>query len=398
MLSLLVMAGGVVGAAAQGAGPYFENALAKDYPLHAVFIGTNAPLVAYAAGLPEFTGTDLRALSGAVATDGTGHVDGLVYARVYLGDPSNHTNVYGAFTIRVTGKLGKGGQLTAHGVKIKFVDFPIDIPGPGTNVPVKIGKGGVANGLVKMTLNGHGYTFAGLTSYPNASLSLKFTGTNVLVDIAPYWQVSVSSTNYSVTYADGSTESFTNGPATKTNSGISFITGKVKGNIKPGKDSPVNGGKEVKIDESAALVSAGTFWSVVNGTNFIERTFPGGLIVDALTNIDAQVIQPIPGSKLWLNANVGSHSDLFAGTGTANYDAATWSATLSGVAFLRGATLHAKGTLGPAIVGYDPVPGTTNFVARIVPDAIQQVTITSGKIYGQKIPKMEGFNLPPPPP
>jgi hypothetical protein len=400
-LSLLMIAGGAMSAGAQGAGPYYDNVRAMDYPLHAVFVGTNAPLVAYAVGLPELTENDLQVLSGAVYTDGNGHIDGLVYARLYVGPAGNRTNLYGAFSIRVTGKVGKGGQVKAGGVKIKFVDFPIDIPedpDAEATVPVKTGKGRSGTGLVKMTLKGTGYTFDGITSYPNATLSMTFTSTNTLVSIGPGRQVSVTSTNYTVTDANGITQTFTNGPVTKTNAGMAILTGKIKGNLKPGKDSPINNGEQLGLKQDGALVSAGTFWAVIGGDHLVERAFAGGLGVDVLTNIDAQVIQPVPGSKLWLNANVGSLGELFHGIGTANRDAATWNADFQGVAFGRGARFHAKGTLGPMIVAYDPVPGTTNYVPRIVQDAIQKITITGGRIFGQEIPKMEGVNVPATPP
>ena len=106
----------------------------------------------------------------------------------------------------------------------------------------------------------------------------------------------------------------------------------------------------------------------------------------------------MPGSKLWLNANVGSLGQLFHGIGTAKRDEGTWNADFQGVAYGRGARFHAKGTLGPMIVAYDPVPGTTNYLARIAQDAIQKITITGGRIFGQEIPKMEGVNLPATPP
>ena len=406
ILSLWIIAGGAIGAGAQGAGPYYDNVRAMDYPLRAVFVGTNAPLVAYAGGLPELTANDLQVLSGAVFTDGNGHIDGLVYARLYFGPAGNRTNNYGAFSIRVTGKVGKGGQVKAGGVKIVFVDFPIDIPeapDSGATVPVKIGKGKSGTGLVKMTLKGKGYTFEGLTSYPNATLSLTFTSTNRLVSVGPGRQVSVNSTNYTITYADGRTEVFTNGPpVTKTNLGIAILTGKLKGNVKPGKDSPINNGQQVNMNQEAAMVSASTNWGVVGGDHLIERAFPGGLGVDVLTNIDAQVIQPVPGSKLWLNANVGSGGGLFQGIGSANRDAATWNADFQGVAFMRGARFHAKGTLGPVIVAYERTTDTNNFpsgyIPRVAQEAIQKITITSGRIFGQEIPKMEGVNVPATPP
>ena len=50
-----------------------------------MFLGTNAPLVTYAAGLPELTTNTLQVLSGALFTDGNGRIDGLLYARFYFG-------------------------------------------------------------------------------------------------------------------------------------------------------------------------------------------------------------------------------------------------------------------------------------------------------------------------
>src|SRR5512136_2616206 len=91
-LALLIILGGAMGAGAQGAGPYYDNPRAMDYPLHAVFVGTNAPLAAYAGGLPELTTNDLQVLSVALFTDGNGHIDGLLYARWYFGPAGNRTN------------------------------------------------------------------------------------------------------------------------------------------------------------------------------------------------------------------------------------------------------------------------------------------------------------------
>ena len=281
-----------------------------------------------------------------------------------------------------------------------FADFPIDVPEvPDSGVPVKIGKAKSGNGLVKMTLKGNGYTSDGLTNYPNANLSMTFTSTNTLVSVAPGWTVSVTSTNYTVTDTNGNTQSFTDGPVTKTNGGIAILVGKMKGHVKPGKGSKINNGNQVNLhEEKSAMVSAGTFWGVIGGDHLIERAFSGGLVVDFMTNIDAQVIQPVPGSKLWLNANVGSVGELFQGIGTVNYDAATWNADFQGVAFARGSRFHAKGTLGPVVVAYDPIPGTTNYAPRIVQNAIRDITITSGRIFGQQLPKMEGNNVSATPP
>jgi hypothetical protein len=229
-------------------------------------------------------------------------------------------------------------------------------------------------------------------------LSLNFTSTNRLVDVLPT-QVVVTNSNYSVTYASGSTQLFTNGPATNASSASTFLSGPLRGNIQRGR----YGGPSVRINETAELSTAVSDWSLVNGTNFVETTFGGGLIMDVLTNIDAQVIQPVPGSRLFLNAYVGSRMDLYSATGTANTNSGKWSARFSGVAFARGSTLQANGTLGPAIVAYEPIPGSTNFVSQVVPNAIQQMTILSGKLFGQRVvqapgAQIQGVNVPPTPP
>ena len=45
----------------------------------------------------------------------TATLTGSVYARLYVGPAGNRTNLYGAFSIRVTGKVGKGGEVKAGG-------------------------------------------------------------------------------------------------------------------------------------------------------------------------------------------------------------------------------------------------------------------------------------------
>jgi hypothetical protein len=370
ILALLFTAGGLVGAAAQGAvpdyygaagqgaGPYFFKAGALDYPLHERIIA--APRFAYTAGLPVLTSVEMESLSGGVFTDGSGRIAGQVYARVYLGGAFNHVTDYGVFAVTVTGTTGDRGT----------------------------------NPLVKITMRGNGYTFDGVSNHANASLNLKFVSTNSLEDV-PARQVQITNSNYSVTYADGSTQAFTDGPATKTNSGFTFLTGTMKGNIKRGK----NGGSQLNINEAGSLVSDGSIWTVVNGTNFVEHLLSGGLVLDAFTNIDAQVIQPLPGSKLWLNANVGSFMALHAGTGSANTNTLKWNASFNGVAYARGSRFQANGNLGPVIIGYDPIPNSTNFLPRLVLKGIQDMTITSGKIFGQKISKdLQGISLSATPP
>ena len=363
-LAMLCTAGGVINAAAQDTGPI--NPGAMDYLLHERFINTKR--FAYTAGLPTTTNPDLETLSGAVATDGSGRIAGQVYARVYFGGPNNHVTDYGAFTITVTGNTHDRGT----------------------------------NPLVKFTMRGKGYTFDGVSNYPNANLSLTFKSTNLLVDVPPT-QVTISSNNYSVTFLDGTTQLFADGPHTMTNSGFTTLSGTLKGNIKPGSKSTVNDGKQLTIKGSAALVTAGTFWTVENDTNFVEHALTGGLVLDVLTNIDARVVQPVPGSKLFLNAYVGSLMVLSYATGSAHTNTGQWSASFSGVAFGRGSNLHAKGDLGPLIVAYDPIPNTTNFLPRIVLNAIQDMTITSGKIFGQTLPtatskQIQGISVPAPAP
>ena len=354
-LALLVTAGGLAGAAAQGAGPHY-NVGAMDYPLQEWLTNSQrfaytAGLPALTAGLPTLTNADLETLSGGVFTDGSGHIAGLVYARVYFDGPTNHTNNYGAFTITVSGNTSNRGT----------------------------------NPLVKFTMRGNGYTFDGVTNHPNASLSLTFTSTNKLVDV-PSTQVTINSTTYAVTYADGTTQMFANGPATQTNPAYSYLSGTIRGNIQRGQ----KGGNQLTINKTAALFTAGSIWTVVNGTNFVEQVLNGGLVLDVLTNIDAQVIQPVPGSRLYLNAYVGSSSNLFFATGTASTNSLRWSASFSGVAFAHGSTLQANGDLGPVIVAYEP----TTDIPQVVQYAIKDMTITSGRVIGQKVLKVGGISLP----
>jgi hypothetical protein len=346
-MALLATAAGLVRAAAQDSGPYY-NVDAMDYPLHEAFPG-NARVV-YTANLPELTSLNLESLSGAVYTDGSGHVAGQVYARIYFGGPNNRLTDYAAYSIAVTGKNSDRNS--------------------GTNPQVKL------------NLHGEGYDFDGFSNHPNAMLTLKFTSTNTLVDVPALV--------------------ITNGSVIRTNSAFTILSGKITGNLKPGKGSPINNGNQLNINEKAALVTAGSTWVIVNETNITERALSGGMVIDYLTNINAQVIQPRPGSKVLVTATVGSMGDLYYSKGTANYDGETWNATLSGVAFGKGSNLHVKGDLGPLIVAYEPTTNTNfplGYIPRIVQNGIQNMTITSGKVFGQKVPKdLQGISVPATPP
>ena len=135
----------------------------------------------------------------------------------------------------------------------------------------------------------------------------------------------------------------------------------------------------------------------MNGTNAIQTTFGGGLLLDVFTNLDAQVMQPVPGaSRLFLNAWAGSHEDLLMGIGSANYSGSRWSASFSGVAFTRGCVFQANGTLGPAIVAYAPTSDTnfpSGFIPLLATNVIQTMTITGGKFYGQKMPTLNNVGV-----
>jgi hypothetical protein len=237
--------------------------------------------------------------------------------------------------------------------------------------------------------------------------------------VSPNQPVLVNSTNYTVTYLNGSpvllttnvptpysgyyvnpinyavTFLFTNGPATFINNNPYWMVGgRLTGNIKPGKKSTVNGGKTVKVDEAAMLFTESLVWTVVNDTNFVQQTVGGSLVVNLLSNITVQVVQPVPGTKLYLVGGVGSTLDPYSGTGTVNNNQATYKAKLKGVSFARGAVLNINGTLGPVIIGYQPTTNVsfpTGYVTNRLLDAIKQVTF-SGKAVGQKVPLTSGVN------
>ncbi len=363
-LVLLVSAGGLVGVGAQSARFYY-NTNATDYPLQLGL--TNAQRFAYTAGLPAMTTVTLESLSGGVLTDGGGHIAGSVYARIYFGGPNGPVTNYGAYNMTITGTTGNQGT----------------------------------NPLVKLTLTGNGYDADSASNYPNASLSLKFTSTNryTLVDV-PSSQVTVTSSTYTVTFVDGSTQVLTDGPVTVTNPAYTALLGTMSGSIHPGQHSSLNNGHTLSIKELAALTTASRSWTVVDGTNLVEQVLGSGLILDILTNINAQVIQPLPGSKLYLNASVGTRDDLFLASGTANTNnnSLKWSAAFSGVAFANGSSLNANGYLGPLVVAYQPTSDTNNYplgyIPQVVQKAITNITVTSGRLLGQKVFPVGGFSVP----
>ena len=126
----------------------------------------------------------------------------------------------------------------------------------------------------------------------------------------------------------------------------------------------------------------------MNDTNFVQQNVGGSLVVNVLSNITAQVVQPVPGNKLYLAGGVGSTMDPYSGTGTANSEQATYKIKLKGVSFARGAVLDVNGTLGPVIIGYQPTTNInfpTGYVTNRVLNAIKQISF-SGKAVGQKVP------------
>jgi hypothetical protein len=359
LLAALALAAGHIQAAAQSV-PYYDIH-ALDYPLNARFLN-NPPKVISVAGLPSPALTDLEPmLQGAIGTDGAGKIDGVQYARVYFGGGSNHTNNYATFVVNVTGQVRTKGTAPS----------------------------------VKLTLKGHGYDMDAQTDHPDASLSLKFISDTGPTITTPNQPVVVNSTNYAVTYLDGSTVLFTNGPATYMNNHpFSQVGGRLTGTIKHGKKSTVNGGKPLKIDEAATLLTESWIWTLVDDTNIVQQVTGGSLVVNVLSNITAQVVQPAPGKKVYLAGGVGSTLDPYSGTGTVNYDKATYKIKLKGVSSGRGAALDVNGTLGSIIIGYQPTTNAnfpTGYITNRLPNAIKQISF-SGKAIGQKISLTSGVN------
>lgn len=383
ILAIPTMAAGVAAAAAQSSLYFDINA--KDYSLNAQF--NNPPNVVSAAGLPTPALTDLEPmLQGAIGTDGSGKIDGVQYARVYFGGAANHTNNYATFIVNVTGSIRTKGTTPS----------------------------------IKMTMKGNGYDMDAQSDRPDASLTLTFTSTAAPATVSPSSQsVVVNSANYTVTYLNGSpvllttneptvysgyyvnpinyavTFLFTNGPATFANNNrYSRISGTLTGTIKPGKKSSVNGGKPLKINEPAALISESWIWTLVDDTNVVAQSVGGSLIANVLSNITAQVVQPYPGSKLYLAGGVGSTLDPYSGTGTVNNKTATYKLKLKGASSARGAALDVNGTLGSVIIGYQPTTNAnfpTGYVTNYLLNAIKQISF-SGKAAGQKIPSTSGVN------
>ena len=354
-----IMAAGVVVAAAQNT-PYYDIH-ALDYPLNAQFL-SNPPKVVSVVGLPSFALTDFEPmLQGAVGTDGTGKIDGVQYARVYFGGGSNHTNNYATFMVDVAGSIRTKGT-----------------------IPV-----------VKMTLKGNGYDMDAQTDHPDASLALTFTSTTGPTPVSPNQRVVVSSTNYVVTYLDGSTILFNNGPVTFTNNNpYTMIGGTLTGTVKHGKKSTVNGGQPLKINEAATLLTESWIWTVVNGTNVVQQYVGGSLMVNVLSNLTAQVVQPYPGKQLYMAGGLGSTLDPCSGTGTVDYKKATFKLKLKGVSYARGAALNANGTVGSVIIGYQPTANfafPTGYITNWLPNAIKQISF-SGKAVGQTVPLTFGVN------
>ena len=383
MLAPLILAAGVAVGIAQSAAYYDVNAM--DYTLNARFLNS-PPRVISVAGLPTPALTDLvPLLQGAVGTDGSGKIDGVQYARVYFGGADDNTNNYATFVINLTGKIRTSGT-----------------------TPV-----------VQMKLTGQGYGADVPSDHPDARLTLKFTSTNAPTAVVPKQTVTVTNSDYTVMYLNGSpvllttnepapyshysvnptnyavTFFLTNGPATFKNSNpYSVLSGRLTGNIHPGKKTTVNGGKTLKVDEAALLFTESLVWTVVDETNFVQQTTGGSLTVNLLSNITGQVVQPVPGTKLYLASEVGSGRDPYSGTGKANYKQATYKAKLKGVSSRRGAVLQVNGTLGPVITGYEPTTNPnfpTGYITNRLPDAIKQISF-SGKAMGQKVPLTTGAN------
>jgi hypothetical protein len=355
-----VMTAGVLTVAGQsGAVGALE---AKNYPLNARFTD-NPPKVVSVAGLPALTLTDLEPMPpDSITTDGSGKISGAQHARVYFGGPSNHTNNYAIFVIQAAGTIRTKGTAP----------------------------------WVKMTLKGHGFDVEGQTEYPNPSLSLKFTSASAPTIVTPNQPVTVTNSNYAVTYLDGSTVLFSDGPKTYMNQNPYYtLGGTIKGTIKSGKKSAGNAGKPLKINEDAALLSESWIWSVVNGTNFVQHYVGGSLVVNVLSNITGQVVQDSPATKFSVAGGVGSTLDPYSGTVTVDYNLGTYKGKLKGVRFAQGSVLDLSGTLGTLITGYEPVANVnypTGYATNYVLDAIKGVSF-SGKVIGQKVPLTSGVNL-----
>ena len=135
-------------------------------------------------------------------------------------------------------------------------------------------------------------------------------------------------------------------------------------------------------------------WTVVDDTNFVQQSVGGSLEVNVLSNLTVQVVQPVPGKNLYFAGGLGSSLAPCSGTETANYNKATFKGKVTGVQSARGTTLNLSGTLGPAIIGYQPTLNPafpTGYVTNRAQNAIQQITF-SGKAVGQKIPSTSGVN------
>ena len=381
-----IVAAGAVVAAAQNV-PYY------DYPLNVQL--TRPPTVISVAGLPTPTYTLIQPmLQGSIGTDGSGKIDGVQYARVYFPGAGN-TNNYASFVINVSGTVRTIGTAPA----------------------------------VRMTLRGYGYSVDAFGDHPNARLSLTFTSTNAPVTISPSQQLVITNSNFTVTYANGSpvllttnvpptysglyinptnyavTFLFTNGPGTEINNNrYSAIGGRLTGTITLGTKSVFNGGKPWPVNEAASLFSESLLWTVVNDTNFVQQSVGGSVVMNVLSNITGQVIQPqssplTPPKNLYLSLAVGSAADPYSGTATVSYSRVqltnTYKARLTGVSSARGAVLNVNGTMGPVIVGFQNQPGNplypTGYSTNYLFYAIKGISF-SGKVLGQTVPLTSGVN------
>ena len=117
-------------------------------------------------------------------------------------------------------------------------------------------------------------------------------------------------------------------------------------------------------------------------------------MVNVLSNLTAQVVQPYPGKQLYMAGGLGSTLDPCSGTGTVDYKKATFKLKLKGVSYARGAALNANGTVGSVIIGYQPTANfafPTGYITNWLPNAIKQISL-SGKAVGQTVPLTFGVN------
>ena len=135
-------------------------------------------------------------------------------------------------------------------------------------------------------------------------------------------------------------------------------------------------------------------WTLVDDTNVVQQFTGGSLIVNVLSNLTAQIVQPTPGSKLYLAGGLGSTLDSYSGTGSVDYSKAKFKLKLKGVSSNRSAALDVSGTVGPVIIGYEPTTNAnfpSGYITNRLLNAIKQISF-SGKAIGQKVPSTSGIN------